>query len=124
MSKGQNEVTIHINIYHKLLAVLPQVSAATLLHIPNGEDRSAITGAKLKRMGLKPGAEDLQFIFAGRLHAIEVKPEGKKQSQAQVDRAAAVVAAGGVYTVCRSIDDVRETLAEWGVPSREVRRDG
>ncbi len=116
------EMRLHMAILPFLQAVLPRAARATLIHVPNGEKRSPATGALLKRMGTKPGVEDLQFIWQTRLHAIEVKPEGEYQSRVQKAREAAVVAAGGVYAVCRSTDDVRETLAEWGVPTRETAR--
>ncbi len=116
------EMRLHMAILPFLQAVLPREAADTLIHVPNGEKRSPATGALLKRMGTKPGVEDLQFIWAGRLHAIEVKPEGEYQSRVQKAREAAVVAAGGVYAICRSTDDVRETLAEWRIPTRETAR--
>jgi len=117
--RDNREVRLHIVIYHFLLDVLPKKAADTLIHVPNGEKRSPETGALLKRMGTRPGVEDLQFIWHKRLHAIEVKPEGEYQRPPQKAREAAVTAAGGVYAVCRSTDDVRETLARWWVPSRE-----
>ncbi len=118
------EMRLHMAILPFLQAVLPREAADTLIHVPNGEKRTPITGALLKRMGTKPGVEDLQFIWRGQLCAIEVKPEGEYQSRVQKAREAAVVAAGGVYALCRSTDDVRETLAEWRVPTRETERIG
>ena len=114
------ETRLHIVILHYLLDVLPKVAADTLIHIPNGGKRSIATGALLKRQGVRPGVEDLQFIWYGRVFAIEVKPEGQYQRPVQKAREAAVVAAGGKYAVCRSKDDVRETMARWWIPSREV----
>ncbi len=114
------ELRLHCVILDYLRLVLPREAADTLIHVPNGEKRTPATGALLKRMGTKPGVEDLQFIWQKRLHAIEVKPEGEYQSRVQKARQADVIAAGGVYAVCRSTDDVRETLARWWVPSREV----
>ncbi len=120
MTRANPETRLHIAILHYLCAVLPQVSLATLIHVPNGEKRSPITGAILKRMGVRPGVEDLQFIWNARLYAIEVKPEGKYLRKSQKERRDAVEAAGGSYEVCRSIDDVRETLALWVIPTREA----
>ena len=116
------EMRLHMAILPVLQAVLPREAANTLIHVPNGEKRSALTGALLKRMGTRRGVEDLQFIWKGRLHAIEVKPKGEYQSIHQRDRERAVLVAGGAYAVSRSTDDVRETLALWGIPSREVAR--
>lgn len=119
MTRRSLETPIHVAILHYLLAVLPKPAAATLAHVPNGENRDARTGAFLKRLGTRPGMEDLQFIWHGRLHAIEVKREGGRQSPAQRARQDAVVIAGGRYAVCRSIEDARETLREWAIPMRE-----
>ncbi len=129
MARNNPETRLHIAILHFLLAVLPKAAADTLIHVPNGEKRSPITGALLKRMGVRPGVEDLQFIWSNDragsplyayFYAIEVKPEGRYQSAVQKDRQRAVLAAGGRYAVCRSTDDVRETLAQWCIPTREV----
>jgi hypothetical protein len=53
-------------------------------HIPLGEERSAITGARLKRMGAQPGWPD--FILIGpsgtpspRPHFLELKRKGRGQ---------------------------------------------
>ncbi len=114
------EMRLHCAILDYLRLVLPREAADTLIHVPNGEKRTLKTGALLKRMGTRPGVEDLQFIWQKRLHAIEVKPEGEYQRPVQKTREAAVIVAGGAYAVCRSTDDVRYTLAQWRVPSREV----
>lgn len=120
VSRSNPETRLHIAIYHYLLSVLPPEAAATLIHVPNGEKRHPATGALLKRMGTKPGVEDLQFIWCDRHFAIEVKCEGQYLRKPQQARRRAVEAAGGAYEVCRSTDDVRETLAIWNIPTREV----
>lgn len=119
MTRRNPEMRLHMAILAYLQAILPPEARETLIHVPNGENRSAITGAKLKRMGARAGVEDLQFVWDG-LNAIEVKPEGAYQTSAQKEREAAVRAAGGRYAVCRSLDDVAETLLDWGIPTREV----
>lgn len=120
MPRANPETRLHIAILHYLQTVLPKEAADTLIHVPNGENRSPITGALLKRMGTKPGVEDLQFMWQARTYAIEVKPEGQYLRPVQKARQAAVLAAGGHYAVCRSTYDVDEVLAEWGVPVRAV----
>lgn len=37
-----------------------------LFHVPNGEQRSAITGARLKAAGVKPGVADLLWLVPRR----------------------------------------------------------
>ena len=120
-SKRDNpELKLHIAIKNFLLFVLPKPAADTLIHVPMGGKRSRETGALMKYMGAKPGVGDFNFICCGMLYEIEVKPEGESQSAVQKSREAAVIAAGGKYAICRSIDDVRETLAEWCIETREV----
>lgn len=119
MARSNKEVRLHIVCMHYLLWMLPKAAADTLIHIPNGENRTEATGALLKRMGTRPGAEDLQFCWQGRLHAIEIKCEGSYQSPAQKARQAALEAAEGHYAVARSIEDVAEILAEWAIPTRD-----
>lgn len=118
MTRRNPEMRLHCAILDYLRVVLPPAAAATLIHVPMGENRNAITGAKLRRMGARAGVEDMQFALYGRLHAIEVKPEGARLARAQKDRQAALVAAGGRYAVCRSLADIDETLIEWCIPTR------
>lgn len=103
------------------MAVLPLEAADTLIHIPNGEKRTPATGALLKRMGVRRGVEDLQFLWAGGVYAVEVKPKGEYQSRFQKDRQRTVVRAGGVYAVVRHTDEMKELLGHWGIKTREVR---
>jgi hypothetical protein len=57
-------------------------------HFPAGERRDPITGARLKRMGLKPGWPDLVLIPPkghpnGRPHFLELKRAGGTLTEAQ-----------------------------------------
>jgi len=119
-SRLTEEAQLQISIVQYLHAVLPAAAAATLIHVVNEGKRNVNTGRILKRMGMKAGVEDLQFIWKGRLCAIEVKPEGGYLRPVQRERRDAVWAAGGNYAVCRSTLDVRDTLAEWDVPTKEI----
>ena len=112
------ETRLHISLLHYLLAVLPLKAAATLTHVANGENRNPVTGALLKRMGMRRGVEDLQFIWDGIHYAIEIKIPGAYQSPYQKEREAAVVAAGGFYAVSRSTQDIDDLLAHWNIPTR------
>ena len=114
------ELRLHCVILDYLRLVLPREARDTLIHVPNGEKRTPETGALLKRMGTRPGVEDLQFLYQSRVYAVEVKPEGRYQRPVQRERQAAVLRAGGFYAVCRSTNDVRELLSHWGVATREV----
>ncbi len=125
-----HETPVHNDIGDYLRSVLPLVSARTLFHCPNGENRSDKTGALLKRMGVRRGVADWLFVHEGALYCIEVKVEADPvrgiertyPRPEQKDFERDIVAAGGFYAVCRSIADTRELLDHWGIPTREVRR--
>ena len=51
-------------------------------HCPNGGNRDAVTGAKLKRAGVKRGVPDL--IIVGKLLVIELKVGNNKPTAQQV----------------------------------------
>lgn len=73
-------------------------------------------GRARKDRGVKKGQPDYRFILPphGRSAEIELKREGAYQEPEQKAWQAATEAAGGLYAVCRSVDDVTQTLAEWG----------
>ncbi len=84
------------------------------LHIPNGEQRSPRTGAKLKRMGVLAGAADFLIVVRGRAHFLELKTPKGRQSIAQLSFRTCATGAGGSYAVCRAPEEVRSTLEMWG----------
>lgn len=73
---------------------------------------------RLKRTGLKPGAPDLIIIHDARLIAIELKTGAGKLSDNQEATCDRIVAAGGAYTVARSVDEVEAFLTSLAVPLR------
>lgn len=84
-------------------------------HVPNGEARSKVTGARLKAMGVLPGVGDISLVLPdGRAAFVEIKTSIGRQSPEQKEFQRRVVNAGGLYAVCRSCDDVRSTLGSWG----------
>jgi hypothetical protein len=98
---------------------------ATLwLAIPNGEKRELATGARLKRMGVYPGAADLHLTIAGRSHWLELKADGGKLSPAQELFQEHCARAGAPYAVARSLDEAQKILGEWGALRRSERHDG
>jgi len=79
-------------------------------HFPAGEYRPPRVGAKLKKMGLKPGFPDY-LIFDPRPRgcmglALELKsPKGVLNANQKIVRPQ-LEAAGWLYIVCRTIDEV------------------
>jgi len=85
--------------------------------IPNEGVRSPQTGARLKKMGLRPGVADLVFILPpeGRAVYLELKA-GKdgRQSKEQKQFEADAIAAGARYALARTLDEALKVLLEWG----------
>lgn len=75
----------------------------------------AIQMNTLKSAGLVPGFPDLMvFGPEGRFAMIEVKLEGERLTEKQVEVHAWLTEWGQKVAVCRSLEDVGETLAGWG----------
>jgi hypothetical protein len=90
-------------------------------HVPNGAQiagtgkQRAMRVGFLKSAGMTPGMPDLYVSdYGGRCGWIEVKAEGAYQQPTQRAVQSELEARGQRYAVCRSLDDVEETLAEWG----------
>lgn len=88
-------------------------------HPANGEARDPRTGAKLNGLGVLPGVADLAFVLpGGRAAFIELKAQRGRMSPAQREFGERVIAAGGDYAVCRSLEDVRAALSEWSIKTK------
>jgi hypothetical protein len=83
------------------------------LHVPNGEHRDKITGAKLKRLGTLPGAADLLLWHNGNSFALEIKSPGGRPSEAQLEFMARFNDAGGHTAVAEGIDRALAVLEAW-----------
>jgi hypothetical protein len=88
-------------------------------HIPLGERRSAVTGARLKRMGAKPGWADLLLIAprdhpVARPHFLELKRHGGKLTEAQAGFAAWCERNGCPHAVAHSYEEAVVILKGWG----------
>lgn len=110
------EYQIHTAIVAYLRRVLPN---ALIHHSPNEGNRGGtagvVDGGRRKRMGVLPGFPDLVLIVDKRHYYIEVKAPGGKLSPSQRRFRDHVE----FYQVARSIDDVRQILAGWGIETNE-----
>lgn len=95
---------------------LPPAAAKTLWHTPNENAHKVQFRAKLRRLGLAAGVEDLSFVWNEKYFAFEIKDSSGKPSPAQEKRQAALWSVGARYAVVMSIEDVEEYLIKWGVP--------
>ena len=98
-------------------------------HLPFGEHRNAITGARLKRMGTKRGWPD--FILLAPLdygmprppgpHFLELKRKGGKLSDEQFELMQWLTTNGYEYKVCDNFNTALDILQEWGAIRSTVR---
>ena len=87
-----------------------------VIHIPNEGKRSAYMGAKLKRMGLKPGVPDLFVPCAhGGHHGlfIEMKVGNNKPTENQKEWMRLLSAQGYACTVAYSFEDATKTVGAY-----------
>ncbi len=82
----------------------------------------AIRGAKLRRMGYRKGHPDIEIIWQGKAHYIELKTAAGVVSGEQEQVHAELLAAGAWVAVCRSPEDVEDTLRGWSMPLRATMR--
>lgn len=82
-------------------------------HFPAGEHRNAVTGAKLKRMGLKRGVPDFLIfnptVFYNPIYSgmgIELKVGTNKLTKEQEAWAFDFLYVRWIHAVCRSVDEV------------------
>jgi hypothetical protein len=85
------------------------------LAVPNGEKRDKITGAKLKRMGVRAGASDLLLWHNGNSFALELKAPGGRLSEAQLEFMARFNDAGGHSACAEGLDRALAVLESWGI---------
>lgn len=89
-------------------------------HIPNGGKRNVREAVRFKRMGVLPGFADLIFVWDMRCWFIELKSATGSQTTDQRGFEGMVKAEGCKYEVCRSLDEVAETLVAWGLLPERV----
>jgi len=84
-------------------------------HVGNGERRDKLAGARLQRMGVKPGVSDFILIAppAGRFHALELKRRGVRPTREQFAFLASVTGAGGVAAWADSYEEAITCLKKW-----------
>lgn len=113
-SKGavQTETSLHMQVERYLRVAWP--SDLPYTHFPAGEKRDERAGGKLKKMGLKAGWPDFQFILPnGQAGFIELKREDTTLSGVQIDLRQQLVSLKCAYAVCRSVDEVERAISRW-----------
>lgn len=90
--------------------------ARVLFAVPNGGARSRVTAAILKAEGVVAGVADLLLLVpSGQYHGlcIEMKTGRGRQQQTQKEWQREVEAQGYKYTVCRSVEEFRDTVSAY-----------
>ena len=90
---------------------------STWFPIPNEYKQS---NGKFYAMGIKHGIPDLCVLFNERAFFIELKGETHLLTMDQRERHVLIKCSGCPVAVCRSLDEVRQALTEWGIPLREL----
>lgn len=110
---------------HRFVVQLLKFSAVKHLvhfHVPNGEARSKLTGAILNGLGVRAGVADFVFVLpGGRAAFLELKDKAGWISQPQRAFRADVEAAGALYAIARTPEEVQAILGSWGAIRRNVR---
>lgn len=122
MPRRDLEGPVHRSCVAYLRQVLPE--DAIIHHSPNegvrGGRKGVMDGQRRKAMGQQPGFPDILVFTEGRGLCLEVKAEGGRLSDLQKLVRDQLTRQGIPYAVVRSVDDVREVLAEWGVTTKEA----
>lgn len=91
-----------------------------IYHIPNGERRDAITGARLKRSGVVAGVPDLCVPYSNGTHShlyIEMKAgKAGRLSPNQQAIIGELQRGGAAVAVCHSFDEFREAVDAYFAP--------
>jgi hypothetical protein len=86
-----------------------------MFHVPNGGKRKPIEAAIMKGLGVTAGVPDIIAIRAGHTFALELKAEGGKPSEKQIEVMATMEAAGATVTLATGLDAAIAQLEAWGI---------
>jgi hypothetical protein len=84
-------------------------------HCPNGGKRSKVEAAIFKGLGVRPGVSDLLLWHRGKAYALELKVEGGRPSEAQMQFISDLNAAGGFGCIASGVDEAIRVLECWGL---------
>jgi len=85
-------------------------------HAPMGiHAASKIQGAIMKSLGARAGVSDLILVHQGKIFALELKPDGGRVTEHQIEFMQDLSLAGGFTAVATGIDQALKTLETWGL---------
>jgi len=91
------------------------VSGLVWFHVPNGGHRGKVEASILKSMGVRAGVSDFIFVHAGRIFALELKAEGGRATEAQMQFLADIDRAGAFTALPTGLSAALATLESWGL---------
>jgi len=99
------------------LSILRYVACLACLpfHPANGGYRRPIEAARLKGLGVRPGMPDVIAFHRGQVCAIDLKREGGRATDAQLQAIEDIRAAGGHAQICQGLDCALAVLEGWGL---------
>ncbi len=118
MKRSYPEQELQRTVAEYLDSALPP--AVFWTSIPAGGGGS-VRGAIIKDTGYRAGTPDILLIYRGWAFLIELKAENGRLSDAQRRVHLELKDAQAPVAVCRSLDDVRVTLSQMGVPTLAVK---
>lgn len=84
-------------------------------HTPNGGKRKPIEAAIFKSMGVRAGVADIIAVHQGKIFALELKAEGGRPSESQLEFLADIEKQGAFTAMPRGLDAALATLEAWGL---------
>lgn len=84
-------------------------------HTPNGGKRKPIEAAIFKGLGVRAGVADIIAVHQGRIYALELKAEGGRPSESQLEFLGDIERAGAFTAMPTGLDAALSTLEAWGL---------
>lgn len=111
----KEEDAFHVTVAEFLDLALP--GDAFWSTVPAGGG-GAIRGAQLKRKGYKAGTPDIIICWHGLAHFLELKAKRGVVSGNQKFIRGVLLRAGCRWACARTLEQVMDALAAWGIPTR------
>lgn len=113
MRKAQPEQIIQRAVFQHIR--LRGVPGLVAFHVPNGGKRKPIEAAIFKGLGVRSGVSDIIAVHHGKVFAMELKAEGGRPTENQLEFLADFERAGGFTCIATGIDQAIGTLEQWGL---------
>lgn len=84
-------------------------------HTPNGGKRKPIEAAIFKGLGVRAGVSDIIAFYQKQMFALELKAEGGRPSESQLEFLADIEKQGAFTAVAEGLDPALRTLEAWGL---------